>query len=84
VDAVCYYYADAQLAAFDATYVCEGKPVSNLPHNDTTGAGSNADVSLERKPGGAAGNCTDSGDNAADLATSTPATPLSSGSAPTP
>jgi hypothetical protein len=46
--------------------------------------GDNVDASLERKPGGSAGNCTDTGDNAADFAAVMPANPQSSASAPTP
>jgi hypothetical protein len=65
-------------------YTCMGTPISNLPHNDGTSAASNSDVSLERKPGGAGGNCTDTGDNASDFTSQMPATPMNSQSAPTP
>jgi hypothetical protein len=84
VDAVCYGYDAASLAAFDATFVCEGAPVSNAPHANSATTAADVDVSIERKPGGAAGNCTDSGDNASDFASTTPATPMSSQSPPTP
>ena len=84
VDAVCYGYSPSTLAAFNATYICAGTPVSNLPHNNSSVGMSNSDVSLERKPGGAAGNCTDSGDNASDFGVNAPATPQSSSSPPTP
>jgi hypothetical protein len=82
LDAVCYGYDAGTLAAFDATYTCEGAPASNTPHDDS-GAG-NVDVSFERKPGGASGNCTDTGDSASDFAPTSPATPPNSASAPTP
>jgi len=87
IDAVCFGYNMATLAVFTAvgsTYVCEGTPVSNLPHNDTTNGSSNADASLDRKPGGGSGNGTDSGDSAKDFQPLTPASPQSSASAPTP
>lgn len=84
VDAVCYGYDATTLAAFDATFTCEGTPVDNTPHDDKSTAASNVDVSIERKPGGAAGNCTDTGDSASDFATASPATPLDAASAPTP
>jgi hypothetical protein len=42
------------------------------------------DASIERKPGGAGGNCTDTGDNASDFTAQTPATPMSTASPPTP
>jgi len=84
VDAVCYYFDSTTLAAFDATYTCEGTPVSNLPHDNTTGGTSNSDASIERAPGGAGGNCTDTNDNAADFIHQAPATPQSTASAPTP
>jgi hypothetical protein len=82
VDAVCYGYDAGTLAAFDATYTCEGAPASNTPHDDS--AAGNADVSFERKPGGASGNCTDTGDSASDFAPTSPATPQNSASPPTP
>jgi hypothetical protein len=84
VDAVCFGYDAASLGAFDATYDCEGTPVSNLPHNDGSNGQSNSDASIERKPGGKAGNCTDTNDNAADFAAAAPATPENSSSPPAP
>jgi hypothetical protein len=84
IDALCYAYDATTQAAFDATFQCAGTPVSNLPHDNQSSTTSNVDVSIERKPGGAGGNCTDTGDNAADFATTTPATPMSSTSPPTP
>jgi hypothetical protein len=86
VDAVCYAFDAATDMPFltDATYTCKGAPANNLPHNNGTAGASNSDVSIERKPGGAGGNCTDTGDNSADFATQMPATPMSSQSPPTP
>jgi hypothetical protein len=84
VDAVCYYFDSTTLAAFDATYTCEGTPVSNLPHDNTTAGASDSDSSIERAPGGTGGNCTDTGNNSADFVTQAPATPQSTTSAPTP
>ncbi|MEP7123937.1 MAG: lamin tail domain-containing protein [Byssovorax sp.] len=84
VDAICYAFSPATLMAFDATYSCEGVPVSNLPHNDGSGAASNVDASLERLPGGAAGSCADTDDSTADFAPRSPADPQSTMSAPTP
>jgi hypothetical protein len=76
VDAVCFYYnatTDSVLTACSTPYTCEGTPVSNLPH-DNTGAG-NIDASIERKPGGAAGNATDTNDNATDFEAQAPSEP---------
>jgi len=84
VSAVCYAYNATTLAAFDTTFTCAGTPASNLPHDNTSSAGSDTDASLARRPGGAAGNCTDTGDSAADFVASTPASPRSSASPPTP
>ncbi len=84
VSAVCYAYNAATMASFDATFTCPGTPVSNLPHNNTSSAASNTDASIARLPGGAAGNCTDTGDNASDFVAESPATPESSASPPTP
>jgi cysteine-rich repeat protein len=83
VDAVCYAFDAASKAPFttDPTYTCEGMPATN-PHDNTTAT--NTDASIERLPGGALGNCTDTGDNASDLATIMPAAPQSSQSPPTP
>jgi hypothetical protein len=84
VDIVCYGFDASSTAAFvsDSTYGCQGTPVANNPHNNA--ASTNTDASLERKPGGAAGNCTDTGDNGADFQLSTPANPQDSASPPTP
>ena len=84
VDALCYAYDAATQAAFDPSFTCAGTPASNLPHDDKSSAASNVDASLVRKPGGAGGNCTDTGDSAADFVTETPAQPESTASPPTP
>lgn len=84
VDALCFYYDAVTQAAFTIDYSCEGTTVSNLPHNNGPNGTSNSDVSLERKPGGAAGNCVDTNDTAADFLSTTPAYPQSTLSAPTP
>jgi hypothetical protein len=84
VDTVCFYFDAATMAAFDATYGCPGTPVSNLPHNNTASLASNVDASIERKPGGPGGNCTDTQDNAADFTGQKPATPDDTASPPTP
>ena len=84
VDAVCYgFNASSKSALLAAGYDCEGAPADNLPHNNTSGVG-DADVSLQRLPGGALGNCIDTGDNAADFITTTPTVPQSSTSPATP
>ena len=87
VDAVCYYATNLTLATATtdfATATCTGTPVSNAPHSDNSGMASDVDVSIVRKPGGTGDNCVDSGDNAADFVSETPAVPRSSASAPTP
>jgi hypothetical protein len=84
VDALCFSFDTTTTAAYDATYTCEGTPVDNLPHDNSNTTASNVDASIERKPGGSAGNCTDTGDNASDFVALMPAKPQSSTSAPTP
>jgi len=80
VDAVCYCYnASTCTAVTGAGYTCEGAAVQNP--NGSTGT---ADTSMERGPGGAQGNCTDSGDSSADFAAKSPADPQNTMSAPTP
>ncbi|MEO8799589.1 MAG: hypothetical protein ABI551_16975 [Polyangiaceae bacterium] len=86
VDAVCYAYNAAGMTQLTTgcssnPYTCEGTPLTN-PHNNDNAT--NTDTSLERKPGGASGNGTDSNDNAADFMIVTPSNPQSSTSAPTP
>jgi hypothetical protein len=86
VDAVCYGYDATTKTTFtsDTTYTCAGTPADNLPHKDSTSGTSDTDVSITRKPGGAGGNCTDTGDNASDFATTMPAAPMNTASPPTP
>jgi hypothetical protein len=81
-DAVCYYFNADSLAGVtgcSTPYVCEGTPVLN-PHDNT--AATNINASLERKPGGVAGNRMDTNDNASDFQIQTPAEPRGSTSAP--
>jgi hypothetical protein len=88
-DQVCYYFNTTTQNNLTCGsppamwFVCQGM-VSNSPHNDTTGGTSNSDVSLERKPGGAAGNGQSTGDNAADFSTMATPSPQNLLSAPTP
>ncbi len=83
VDALCYGFDATTQRVFsgDATYACEGMPAMNAHDN---AADTNVDESLERKPGGAAGNRQDTNDNATDFAALTPSNPQSSASDPTP
>ena len=83
-DSVCYYFDSTTMAALDGTFNCEGAPVSNLPHNNGSSAASNSDHSISRRPGGSAGNCTDTDDNASDFLSTAPSTPMNTASAPTP
>jgi hypothetical protein len=78
VDAICFGFDAASMAAYDATYTCEGTPVSNLPHDNSTSATSNSDASLDRLPAGGASDCTDTGNNATDFAPLAPAAPQAS------
>ena len=90
VDAVCFYYDPTNLLPLTSAcpggipFVCEGTPVSNLPH-DGPSPGGTSDVSIERKPGGALGNGTDTDNNVSDFKTFVaPANPQHLQSAPTP
>jgi hypothetical protein len=74
VDAVCFSCG----ANGFSTHVCEGMPATKV------GCSSNVDKSIERKPGGTAGNCLDSQSNMADFAELTPSNPQNLASAPTP
>jgi hypothetical protein len=59
--------------------------VNNLPHDNAMSVAGNVDASIERKPGGALGNGTDTGSNVADFTGAvTPANPQNLASAPTP
>ncbi len=84
VDVVCYAFNATSSAVFttDTTYGCEGAPITNNPHNNTSSTAT--DASIERKPGGADGNCTDTNDNSADFLVSTPSNPQSTASTPVP
>lgn len=87
MDAICFYYDAAtqnNLLNCSVPYTCEGAPVSNLPHNNTTAGLSNSDASLERRPGGAGGNATDTNVSANDFVSLATATPRNLSSAPTP
>jgi hypothetical protein len=66
---------------FPAAAVCAGTPATN-PHDNTTNT--DTDASIVRLPGGAAGNCTDTGNNAVDFIAESPSTPEDSASPPTP
>lgn len=83
VDVVCYAYSTAtsQALTSDATYDCPGSPATN-PHGDTTAT--DVASSIERRPGGVAGNCTDTGSSAADFVTDTTSDPRDTASAATP
>ena len=85
IDAVCYQYDATTLQELEGGgYTCKGTPVSNLPHDDSASAMSDVDASIERKPGGALGSCTDTEDNAADFKSQSPSTPQNASSPPTP
>ncbi len=75
VDAICIYFDSTTQSHLDASYQCEGTPVDNAPHDNSTSASSNVDVALERKPGGSSGNCQDTDDNSSDFSSITPADP---------
>jgi hypothetical protein len=90
VDSLCFYVdtttqANLTCESPPATwFACQGTPVSNLPHDNTTSSASNSDVAMVRRPGGAAGNGQDTGDNAADWTSDVPSSPHDLASAPTP
>jgi hypothetical protein len=84
VDAVCYAYdlvTTGILVQGVVPYTCNGTPAAN-PHDDTSGT--DADASIERRPGGQFGNCTDTKDNAYDFVAQMPATPGDLASPPEP
>jgi len=73
VDELCYAYSSGTTTTLEAaSYDCPGTPAAN-PHDDTTAT--NTSASLERGPGGAAGNCTDTGSSATDFKKTAPSTP---------
>lgn len=83
-DAVCFYFnqqTQGSLTCPASPFSCEGTPIQN-PHDGS--AATDTDESLERKPGGAQGNATDTNDSSADFAVITPATPESTTSPATP
>jgi hypothetical protein len=87
IDALCFYYDAATqgtLTGCSTPYICEGAPISNLPHNNNSTTASNVDGSLERKPGGALGNTQDTDDNASDFVPNASPAPrnLASGATP--
>jgi hypothetical protein len=75
LDAACINVGTNQ---FDGTYTCEGTPLTYI------GTSNNTDRSIERAPGGAAGNGADSGDTSVDFTLVIPANPQNLQSAPTP
>ena len=84
VDALCFYYdmpTESTLDCPGSPFTCMGTHVLN-PHDNTTSTDTNA--SLERKPGGAQGNTTNTMDNASDFASITTADPHDLASGPVP
>lgn len=77
LDAVCLYCGATD--PFDATYDCEGAAFVLVGCTSN-----NSDRSLERKPGGALGSGTDTGDSATDFQITTPADPQNLSSPPAP
>ena len=72
VDAVCFYFdttTQGNLTGCATPYMCEGTPIVNV-HNNM--AATNVMESLERLPGGAAGNQQNTGNNAADFMADNP------------
>jgi hypothetical protein len=88
VEALCYYYDAITLSRLTGAcmipYECQGTPVNNFPHIGTTDPGSTIDQSIERRPGGAAGNGQSTGDNASDFHSLFPANPQNLSDPPTP
>ena len=81
VDALCFQFdtvTSNALSTCSPAFVCEGTPVLN-PHNNTTTSMSNADTSLERRPGFGLGNGADTNDNSFDFFTTTASTPRNNG-----
>jgi hypothetical protein len=76
VDAVCFYTSDENMAEFTPSHVCEGDLILR--------GIANVDTSIERLPGGALGNCTDTGDSASDWKITTPSIPENLASPTTP
>jgi len=77
VDAVCFYTTASELDAFTmGTHVCEGTPILR--------GIANVDNSIERLPGGALGNCSDTGSSAIDWVVIAPSIPQNLASATSP
>jgi hypothetical protein len=74
VDAVCFNCGANNFT----THTCEGVPAVKV------GCDNNVDKSIERKPGGAQGNCIDTADNASDFDELAPSAPQHLGSPATP
>ncbi len=75
LDAVCINVGTDN---FDGTFICEGTPFTYV------GSANNTDRSIERKPGGAAGNTVDTGSTTDDFQMITPSAPQNLASPVTP
>lgn len=80
IDSLCYGYDEASKAFVSSQFACPSTPAHN-PHNETDAT--SLGVSIERKPGGWAGNCLDTSNNANDFGVSSPANPQNLASAVT-
>jgi hypothetical protein len=76
LDALCFYYNASTQADFQngVGFTCEGAPIAN-----PTGQ-NNVDMGMERLPGGALGNGTDTDNNPTDFASIGPSAPQSTAS----
>jgi hypothetical protein len=63
---------------------CNGQPISNYPHDGTDSPQSDVDRSVERLPGGAAGNGQDTNADDVDFTDTLPAQPRNTASPPAP
>jgi hypothetical protein len=81
IDAVCYSF-DAVTASDleDPSFTCEGAPITNGPHDDSSSPQSNIDASLERGNQG----CLDTGASTTDFQAISPADPQNTASPPVP
>ena len=77
VDAVCYGASSDTSKLQDGTFTTEWDPAIYTNTAD-------ADISIQRKPGGASGNGSDSGDNSADFLNQAAASPRNRASTPMP
>ncbi|HVY49220.1 MAG TPA: hypothetical protein VHB21_25190, partial [Minicystis sp.] len=82
-DALCYYLPSQMPSVFAGCggYTCEGTPVQN---DHDASPGTNADLGLERAPGGASGSTQDTDDNATDFAATAASDPEDLASTPVP